>query len=292
MLWGVTFKVEEACRVLLSWMISITQEIQVFGVCLFYVVDLILSVHVSVDIEFASCALKLIGLTAFWAHRCNLLKTAHAVGISDVVQVKHKLHHCLHFFLCVCNQVFIPHDVNRDLQFSAFFKKSFKISCMSICNVPNPPVPPDWEVLRVAKLRLFRMAHSVGERCKWGAHIEYVSNTDNDFVAFEIYNPRLNKWVVGFRDPNAIIHNLLSFHSLNLQTCGCDKMNVAPCRQTSCLLKQATKECVSWSGVAGKADSTFSNLLSVEESEFPVKHPLTLMPKCLIFAFKHFKKIL
>jgi hypothetical protein len=57
MLRAVTVKVEEACRVLLSWMICIAQEIQIVGVCLLYVVYLILGVHVSVDVEFSSCAL-------------------------------------------------------------------------------------------------------------------------------------------------------------------------------------------------------------------------------------------
>lgn len=149
----------------------------------------------------------------------------------------------------------------------------------------HPPVPPDGEALWVAKLRLFRMTHGIDEWRKWREHIEGIANAYNYFVALEIKNPGLDQWVVGFSDPNTIIHNLLSFHSLNLKTCGCHKMNVAPCRQASCLLQQSPKERVSWSGVACEADPTVSDLLSVEESEFPIKHPLTLLPQLLIFAF-------
>ena len=54
---GVTVIVEEACRVLLSWMICIAQEVQIIRIYFFNIFDLILSKQKSVDVEFSSCAL-------------------------------------------------------------------------------------------------------------------------------------------------------------------------------------------------------------------------------------------
>ena len=54
---GVTVIVEEACRVLLSWMICIAQEVQIVCIYFFNIFYLILSKQKSVDVEFSSCAL-------------------------------------------------------------------------------------------------------------------------------------------------------------------------------------------------------------------------------------------
>ena len=57
--------------------------------------------------------------------------------------------------------------------------------------------------------------------------MEWIANTDNNFSALEIKIPGLGQLVKGLSDPNTIIYNLLSFHSLNLKTRSCHEINVA-----------------------------------------------------------------
>lgn len=219
MLGLVLSELEEGSVVLLGRVIGVTHQIKQVAILLHDVVELLLGVLVGVSVELASGGLQLVGHGGLLVG-ADLLNTSLSIGACEVFNTEEELHDALEFFLLVADEILIAAEVDRVLAFGgAMTDHGVEVSLVQISVELDPPVPPLREFSVVFVLWLLRVTQGVGKRSEGLEHVDRVTEAADHLLRVERNRAGHEAGMMSLHNPAAVIGNLLTSHTHDLQRC-------------------------------------------------------------------------
>lgn len=119
----------------------------------------------------------------------------------------------------------------------------------------HPPVPPLWVALLVVVVGLYAMIHRVNKACIRWEYIHWTAHAKQSLVAKELDCIWNDTGVMRFSDPDAIVPNIFTLESLDLQRRGCVEVHGTSSGDARDLLKDSSEERVARTREAGETNS-------------------------------------